>query len=451
VEIVNQPALGKHPGQRQFAVDVVRKLRAAGHVAYWAGGCVRDQLLDCTPADYDVATSATPSQVRDVFGRRRTLKIGAAFGVITVLGPPRAGQIDVATFRRDEGYSDGRHPDAVTFSSPEEDAKRRDFTINGLFFDPLEDEIIDFVGGLDDLARRVIRAIGDPQARIEEDKLRLLRAVRFAITYNFEIESATLDAIARNSAKITVVSAERIAQELRRMLTHANRSRALDLLRGTGLLEAILPEAAALYDADDSGHGPWRQMLAVTGQLQKPNFPLALAAVLRSTGRVDPQDGCIRPSDARTDAAGAAIAQTVGQRWRLAKKETQRTVWLIQHQHDLDDAHRAPRSRTHRILIHSAAGQLLDLLEARDRAEGRLGQAAAFCRAELARPVAELNPPPLISGRDLLEHGVPAQQGFQHLLESVRDAQLDRQIHTRQEALDWVDQHQSRLPTDEDD
>src|SRR5437868_9785761 len=177
---------------REFAVEVVQRLRDSGHQALWAGGCVRDQLMAQMPKDYDVATDALPDRIREVFGKRRTLPIGAAFGVITVLGPKGAGQIDVATFRRDAGYSDGRHPDAVSFSDAEHDAQRRDFTINGLFLDPLEDRVIDFVGGQADIERRVIRSIGDPLARIAEDKLRMLRAVRFAARLDFAIEAATL-------------------------------------------------------------------------------------------------------------------------------------------------------------------------------------------------------------------------------------------------------------------
>src|SRR5262245_35516929 len=165
---------------RQFAVEVVHRLRESGHQALWAGGCVRDQLMGQLPKDYDVATDAEPDRIREVFGKRRTLPIGAAFGVITVLGRKGAGQIDVATFRCDAAYSDGRHPDAVTFSDAEHDAQRRDFTINGLFYDPLEGRVIDYVGGQVDLEFRILRAIGNPSARIAEDKLRMLRAVRFA-------------------------------------------------------------------------------------------------------------------------------------------------------------------------------------------------------------------------------------------------------------------------------
>src|SRR5208337_581044 len=175
--------------QRRFALEVVRRLRAAGFEAYWAGGCVRDELLGRRPKDYDVATSAAPPQIRELFGNRRTLPLGAAFGVITVLGPRpadpayRVPMIEVATFRQDAEYSDGRHPDHVTFSSAREDAARRDFTINGMFFDPVERTVIDFVGGQEYLRQGLIRAIGSPRLRFGEDKLRMLRAVRFAAAF----------------------------------------------------------------------------------------------------------------------------------------------------------------------------------------------------------------------------------------------------------------------------
>src|SRR3954453_14301403 len=171
-------------GQRAFALEIAQKLRAAGFEALWAGGCVRDELLGLTPKDYDVATSAKPDQIRDLFGRRRTLPIGASFGVITVLGPREAGQIEVATFRTDAAYSDGRHPDSVTFTTAEHDAERRDFTITGLFYDPVAEQVVDYVGGQEDLQAHILRAIGDPRLRLSEDNLRMLRAVRFAASFD---------------------------------------------------------------------------------------------------------------------------------------------------------------------------------------------------------------------------------------------------------------------------
>ncbi len=232
--------------QREFAIEIVRKLRAAGYEALMAGGCVRDLLLGREPQDYDVATTARPEQVRTLFGHRRTLAVGASFGVIVVL-PPRgndAGQVEVATFRTEGPYLDGRRPESVAFCTPEEDAQRRDFTINGMFYDPIETRVLDFVEGEADLAARVIRAIGDPHDRMREDKLRMLRAVRFTATLDFELDEVTAAAVREMADQITVVSAERIAQELRRMLVDAHRRRAVELCDDVGLLAVILPELA---------------------------------------------------------------------------------------------------------------------------------------------------------------------------------------------------------------
>ena len=201
------PALPADPAaSRGFAAEIVRRLRAAGHEAYWAGGCVRDELLARIPADYDVATAALPEIVRNLFGRKKTLAIGAAFGVITVLGPKPAGQVEVATFRTDADYTDGRHPAGVTFCSAREDAQRRDFTINGMFLDPLSGEVHDFIGGREDLAAGVVRAIGTPAMRFAEDHLRMLRAVRFAAGFDFALEHNTRGAIERMTHLVGCVS-----------------------------------------------------------------------------------------------------------------------------------------------------------------------------------------------------------------------------------------------------
>jgi poly(A) polymerase len=220
--------------EREFATDVVRRLRAAGHTALWAGGCVRDQLLGIEPHDYDVATDATPEQVQVLF--RRTVAVGVSFGVVEVLGP-RPHKVQVATFRSDGSYSDGRHPDAVVFSTPEEDARRRDFTVNGMFFDPLDRKVIDYVGGQEDLRHGVLRAIGDPAQRFAEDKLRLLRAVRFATRFSLTLDPATAHAIRAMAGEITVVSAERVAEELRKLLTDPRRADGMRLMDEVGLAE----------------------------------------------------------------------------------------------------------------------------------------------------------------------------------------------------------------------
>ena len=402
--------------QRRFAEEIVRKLRAAGFETYWAGGCVRDRLMGRRPKDYDVATGATPPQIQQVFGRRRTLAIGAAFGVITVVGPREAGQVEVTTFRQDAAYSDGRHPDHVTFSTAAEDASRRDFTINGLFYDPVEDRVIDLVGGREDLRRGVIRAIGDPAARFAEDKLRMLRAVRFSATLGFPIEPATLEAVRRMAGQITVVSPERIAAEIERMLVDRNRAAAVRLVLEAGLAPAVLPEVV--------GHGDEHRRrleaaLEVVERLCEPGFPLALAGLL-------------------CRLVDGEAARAVCRRWRLSNHQTERTGWLVEHHEALRGARAMRWSALQKLLIHEGIEDLLALGEAA-AATGRGDPAEVeHCRRLLQKPPEELDPPPLLTGDDLIAHGVPTGPVYSVLLERARDAQLDGQVHDKAEALDLV-------------
>jgi poly(A) polymerase len=414
--------------QRRFALDVVRKLRTAGYDAYWAGGCVRDQLIGRTPKDYDVATNATPPQIRKLFGPRRTLSIGAAFGVITVLGPKPAGMIEVATFREDAAYSDGRHPDHVTFSSAKEDAARRDFTINGLFYDPLEERVIDYVGGQEDLALRRIRAIGNPRERIAEDKLRLLRAVRFSATFDFALEEETLVAICEMADQISVVSPERIAMEMRRMLVDPSRVTAIRLLLATNLAGLVLPEIVPQNAQQTQlpsplpGEGPGvradrlEQALTVLDRLKEPDFPLALAALLHTF----------------SDSTGV---KEVSRRWRLSNKETERAVWLVENHRTIIHPQAMKWSALQPFLIHEGINDLLELMEA-SSPEGE--QAAVYCLNKLLQPPEILDPPPLITGEDLLQMGIPQGPRYRILLDEIRRAQLDLLIHTRDDALHWI-------------
>ncbi len=425
--------------RRQFAMWVVRKLRNAGFEALWAGGCVRDELLGRTPSDFDVATSATPDHVRRCFGFRRTLAIGAAFGVITVRGRRDQGQVEVATFRCDAAYSDGRHPDHVTFSSAKEDALRRDFTMNGLFFDPLGDEVIDYVGGRQDLADGVVRAIGNPFARFAEDKLRMLRAVRFTTTFGFCIDPDTMAAIQQEADNVRVVSAERIAAELRKLLVHPRRAEGVRLLRESGLLDVILPESRALFDQlaskqpgdrqlpaqrgmEQEVSPLWSHTLGILDRLKGATFRVALSGLLWGIQRqaVDRQ----------------RIVDNICQRWKLSNHEQQGTAWLLAHESDIRRASVMPWGQLQRILIQPAAEELLILAEA---VAGQLGENlsdVAMCRAQLQLPPSQLNPAPLITGDDLRQAGLSAGPLYGKLLEAVRDAQLEGQIATREEAMD---------------
>ncbi|HUY34744.1 MAG TPA: CCA tRNA nucleotidyltransferase [Pirellulales bacterium] len=418
--------------QRDFAVEVVQSLRDAGFEAYWAGGCVRDTLIGRRPKDYDVATNATPPAIRTVFRHRKTLEIGEAFGVVAVVGPKSAGTVEVTTFRHDAPYSDGRHPDAVTFSNAQDDAQRRDFTINGLFYDPFgsdEDRrVIDYVGGVEDLARRMVRAIGDPRARFAEDKLRLLRAVRFAATFAFDLDGATEAAMRELAGQVTTVSPERIAQEMRTLLVHPGRARGVELLRQTGLLAAVLPEAAVLAEAG------WRRTLAVLGNLREASFPLALAVILSALA-----DAAGLAHGAAAKNARGGVAEQVGRRWKLSNDERERARWLVEHRTALAEARILPWSQLQPLVIRDGFEELVALHEADAAAAGRNLDDVVHCRALMRRPHDQLDPLPLVTGDDLIRHGVPQGKIYKEILDRVRAAQLDDEIATRLEALALVD------------
>jgi len=425
--------------RRAFAVEVVDRLRSAGYHALWAGGCVRDELLGKLPSDFDVATSATPDQVQALFGPRRTIPVGASFGVVSVLGPHDAGQLDVATFRSDAGYSDGRHPDSVTFSNAEHDAQRRDFTINGLFFDPLAEEVIDYVGGLEDLRKGVIRAIGDPQARIAEDKLRMLRAVRFSANLGFSLDAETLAAVQQNAHELVIVAAERIAAEMRKMLTHPNRVRAIRLLQLSGLVSVVFPELEALHAGEEFGadeakdaiaspvpiddavrSSPWKRTLAVLGRLHHPSFPAALAALLHEISR-----DCLQ---------AARIAGQVAERLKLTTDERERAQHALRHEAEIRRARSLPWPRIQRLLIAHGVDDVLTLAAAVAEVAGESPDDIAFCRHKLVQPPAILNPPPLLNGDDLIAMQIPRGPIFRLLLDAARDAQLEEKITSPEQA-----------------
>lgn len=416
-----------HPEKtRQFAQEVVRRLRAAGFEALWAGGCVRDQLLGHVPKDYDVATNARPDDVRNLFGHRRTLALGAAFGVITVLGGHDICPVEIATFRRDTQYSDGRHPDAVIYSTAEEDAQRRDFTINGMFYDPLTDRVIDYVGGRQDLADRLIRAIRNPDERFDEDKLRMLRAVRFATTFAYQLEAGTLSAIQRLAPEIVIVSAERIAAEMRRVLVHPHRRRGVELLRQSRLLPILIPELDAL-DAESAANSArsagvrWTDLLELLESLANPTFPQAMATLIRSV-HADDAEACPR----------------ICSRWRLSTDESERTAWMLQNEAFVRQAHDAPWPRLQRLLIQPAIHELVDWAEVIARRNGDSLAGIVRCREKLALAPRQLDPPPLINGNDLRRAGLRPGPQFRELLDAVRDAQLEERIATTEEALTLV-------------
>jgi poly(A) polymerase len=400
--------------QRDLALDITRQLRAAGFEALWAGGCVRDQLLGLEPKDYDVATNARPEEVQKLFGKRRTLAIGAAFGVIAVLSKD-CNPVEVATFRSDGAYLDGRHPASVVYTTAEHDAERRDFTINGMFFDPLTEQVIDYVDGQADLAAGIVRAIGDPRARFTEDKLRMLRAVRFATTFNFEIDPQTLLAIQEMAHDVNVVSAERINAELTRLLVHSQRGLGLLLLHETALLRSLFPKFAGHADNDSL---EWQKTISDLRTLQTENVSTTLAVLF-------------------TDLGSASEVAAAGRRLKYSNKEIDLAMWLAKQLPRIAEAEQLPWPRLQRILVHDGARELMAL------ARAVLGENhPGVVRAEecLKLPAEKFNPLPLLTGDELVRHGLEPGPYFAGLLTAVRDAQLEGTISTQAEALNLVEQ-----------
>jgi len=439
---------------REFAIDVVRRLREAGFEAFWAGGCVRDELFGIQPGDYDVATNSKPDQVRAIF--RRSIEVGASFGVIEVIGPKLGNKhlkCQVATFRTDVSYSDGRRPDAVTFCTAQEDALRRDFTINGMFYDPLEEKLIDYVGGQADLQARILRAIGDPRARFTEDKLRLMRAVRFAARFRMQIEPETAAAIREMADQITVVSAERIADELRRLLGDPQRVRGLQLLSETGVMAAILPEVSRMHGVPQglpsAPNGDlWEHTLDVVGRLPADaNYLLAFAALLHDVGKPATMG---RTPDRYTfhghEHHGRVIAETIATRLRFANAERACIAWLVEKHQYLADAPVMRPSKLKAVLAAPHIRELLELHRADALASGKGLDHVEFAHRKLQEWTdnGELAPVPLLTGDDLKQLGLEPGPAFKSYLDAVREAQLDGTITSRDEACALIDQLRSK-------
>lgn len=426
------PAIQSDSPRFRFALSIVRQLRAAGYMALFAGGCVRDQLLGKIPKDYDVATSASPDQVMNLIGRHKTVPVGAAFGVVMVPGSyPAEGAVEVATFRSDGQYLDGRRPSSVRFCSPEEDAQRRDFTINGMFFDPLENQVLDYVGGQTDLQQQVVRAIGDPVARFREDKLRLLRAIRFTTTFGFRLDPVTELAVRNACHQITQVSVERIAQELRRMLAHPARASACCLLQQTGLLAVILPELQTGTNTTTHPPADLESRFVMLQHLQAESAEAAWAILLQPLFR--PTEPDRRRSTVDIDA--------LLRRLKMSNQEIEDITWLISHRTALTGLSRRPLHFTKPLLAHPCSHLLLAVAEATNASLRSSPEDTIFARHFLdVHEPAQLNPQPLITGHDVAAHGIPPGPRVRELLASIRNAQLDQQITTRETGLQLLQQ-----------
>jgi putative nucleotidyltransferase with HDIG domain len=447
------------------ALRVVRKLRALGFEAFLAGGCVRDLLLGREPSDYDVATSATPDVVLDMF--ERTFAVGAKFGVVLVASEDAGFVTEVATYRSDGAYSDGRRPDAVRYSkSAEEDVQRRDFTINGLLLDPLRDggvlsdadglraAVVDYVGGIRDLNAGVVRAIGRAELRFEEDHLRMLRAVRFAARFAFELEPGTLCAIRNLAAKVNGVSRERVRDELTKMLTEGRARRALGLLDETGLLKEVLPEIARMKGVEQPAQfhpegDVWIHTLMLLEQLEPDcSETLAWGALLHDVGK--PPTFRRAPDRIRFDGhveMGVAMAAEICRRLRFSNEETRQILALVENHMRFMDTSRMKESTLKRFLRLPQFEEHLALHKMDCLAGSGFLENWEFMREKMRTlPLEKVRPQPLISGRELISAGYRPGPKFTEMLREVEDAQLEGRIATADEALKLVRQKYGDAP-----
>ncbi len=425
------------------AREVAARLREEGHIAYFAGGCVRDIVRGETPKDFDIATDAKPEIVQKLFPR--TYAVGAHFGVIIVL--ENGFQFEVATFRSDEAYIDGRRPSAVHFSSPEEDAKRRDFTINGMFYDPVAEKVIDFVGGRADIDAKLVRAIGDPAQRFAEDRLRMLRAVRFATVLDYTIDTHTWDALVANATSINEISAERIRDELVRIFLSPNKTRGWDLLDSSGLMRAILPELDRMkgvlqpeqFHPEGDVFEHTRLMLQFLPE--KVSVPLVFAVLLHDvakpvTATID-ETGRIRFSG--HDRAGAQMAEEIMRRLRFSGAETEATVEMVRQHMVFKDVPKMREAKLKRFMARPTFDDELELHRVDCQGSHRMLDNYEFLlrkREEFANE--PIIPPPLVRGTDLIALGLKPGPKFGEILEAVETRQLEGDLRTREEALEWV-------------
>lgn len=454
-------------GLREHAIHIVRTLRTRGHQAYLCGGCVRDLLLGRQPADYDVTTDATPSEVMQIFPE--TYAVGAQFGVVLVPLPTRKqrtatspkvsqlnaddqssehpGVIEVATYRSDVGYSDGRHPDQVRYSKdPREDVQRRDFTINGLLLDPVSNEVLDFIGGRKDLENRIIRAIGDPGRRFAEDKLRMLRAVRFAARFGYDIEPATFSAIQEFAPQIHQVSHERIRDELTKMLTEGQARDAFLLLDRAGLLGQVLPEISAMKGVEQPPQfhpegDVFIHTLLLLQNLPHPcPLPLAWGALLHDVGK--PPTFRVAPDRIRFDGhveVGIRMADEICRRLHFSNDDTEQILALVANHMRFADVTRMKESTLKRFLRLPRFEEHLELHRLDCKSSHGDLTTYHFTREKLeATPPENIRPVPLVTGNDLIAAGYTPGPRFKEILSSVEDSQLEGKLASKEQAMEFV-------------
>ncbi len=434
---------------KDAAIQVLTKLREHGYSAYLAGGCVRDLLLGVEPADYDVATEAPPSIVLQQFPE--SIAVGAQFGVVLVMVHAANGQgyfkVEVATYRSDVGYSDGRHPDSVQFATlPADDVQRRDFTINGLLLDPASGEVLDYVGGRADLQAGILRSIGAPKQRFAEDKLRMLRAVRFAARLGYTIEPKTFAAIQRLASEISQISRERIRDELDKMLTEGHARRAFELLESTGLLQQVLPEVAAMKGVEQPPQyhpegDVWTHTLMLLDGLEKGcSRALAWGVLLHDVGK--PPTFRVAPDRIRFDGhaeVGTKMAEEICRRLRFPNEITAQVSLLVANHMRFGDVKKMKESTLKRFLRLPHFDEHLELHRLDCSASHRDLSLYEFTKEKYAStPEEQIRPAPLLTGRDLIAAGWKPGPHFRAALEALEDAQLEGAIASKEEAMSFV-------------
>jgi putative nucleotidyltransferase with HDIG domain len=423
------------------ATQLIQTLQAAGHEAYFAGGCVRDKLRKIPAKDYDIATSALPDEVRKLFPK--TVPVGAQFGVILVVVGEE--NFEVATFRTEGGYQDGRHPGKVEFTGVEEDAKRRDFTVNGLYWDTTHKKVLDFVGGQEDLKRKIIRTIGDPTDRFQEDHLRMLRAVRFAVQLDFEIEKPTWEVIRANAGLVTKVSQERIRDELTKILTSPNPGRGVRLLDEAQLLKIILPEIEPMKGCEQpmeyhpEGDVFIHTLMLMDGLKNAP-IELAMGCLLHDVAK--PATFVRAPDRIRFhghDKLGADMAREICRRLTFPNAQTELISQLVQEHLRFKDALQMRLATLKRFLSLDRMDLHLELHRLDCLASHGHLEAYEFCKKKLAEFQAEPPPPTrMITGQDLIALGYSPGPQFAKMLHSLEDAILEGTLKTREEGFDFV-------------
>lgn len=420
---------------------VVQRLREEGYSAYFAGGCVRDMLLGKEPQDYDIATGAHPEDLQRIFPQ--TIPVGAQFGVILVLveGEP----FEVASFRHDGPYLDGRRPSSVRYGSLEEDVRRRDFTINGMVYDPLEERVIDLVEGRRDLEQRVIRAIGDAERRFEEDRLRMIRAVRFAASLDFHIEPATFDAIKKLAGTITEIAWERIGDEITRILTEGGARRGFQLLDESGLLRVLLPEVVAMKGTPQSpDYHPEGDVFVHTmlllSHMQSPSETLAYGSLLHDIAK----PVCVRQEEKRITfyghtEKGAEMAAAMLKRLKRSRAVSDRVAYLVRNHLRHVQAPQMRLSTLKRFLREDGIDELLELARLDALASNGNLQYYQFCKERLATlDEKSIRPAPLVRGDDLIGLGFQPGPLFAEILHQVEDRQLGGELRDRDQAIAWI-------------